>query len=104
MAKLRQYMVVHRNPGIDCNEVQANWRKMATIERETWVRTFFNEEKGMRFCIWLAESEERLITIFTELDVSYESIIPIEETVPDLWGEKWQEHLEKDAVADNLGI
>ena len=104
MAKLRQYLVVHRNPGIDCNEVQANWRKLASVERETWVRTYFNEAQGVRFCIWLAENEKRLKTIFGELDVSYESILAVEETVPDLWGEKWQEHLEKDAVADTLGI
>jgi hypothetical protein len=29
--------------------------------------------------------------------------VPVEETVPDLWGEKWNEHLEKDVAADTLG-
>jgi hypothetical protein len=104
MTKLRQFMVVHHNPGIDCNEVQANWRKLAKVEPATWMRTYFNEEKGMRYCIWLARSEEDLKDIFNELDVSYESITVVEETVPDLWGEKWDEHLEKEAVADTLGI
>ena len=47
MSKLRQFMVVHHNPGIDCDELQANWRKMANLEEATWVRTYFNEEKGM---------------------------------------------------------
>jgi hypothetical protein len=30
--------------------------------------------------------------------------LPVEETTPDFWGEKWEEHLEKDAVADTLGV
>lgn len=97
-------MVVHHNPGIDCNEVQANWRKLAKVEPATWVRTYFNEEKGMRYCIWLAQSEKDLRDIFNELDVSYESITAVEETVPDLWGEKWDEHLEREAVADTLAV
>ncbi|RLC22671.1 MAG: DUF4242 domain-containing protein, partial [Deltaproteobacteria bacterium] len=29
MSKLNRYMMVHNNPGIDCDEVQANWRKLA---------------------------------------------------------------------------
>ncbi len=97
-------MVVHHNPGIDCNEVQANWRKLAKVEPATWVRTYFNEEKGMRYCLWLAQSEEDLRSIFSELNVSYETISAVEETVPDLWGEKWDEHLEREAVADTLGV
>jgi hypothetical protein len=27
----------------------------------------------------------------------------VEETVPDMWGERWQEHLQKDAEAETLG-
>jgi hypothetical protein len=34
---------------------------------------------------------------------SWDSIVQVEETVPDLWGEKWNEHLKKDEVADTLG-
>lgn len=103
MAKLKKYMVVHNNPGIDCEVVQANWRKLAKIETATWERTFFNEDKGMRYCIWLANDEEQLKNIFTDMNVSWESILPVEEIVPDLWGEKWQEHLEADKTADTLG-
>jgi hypothetical protein len=104
MAKTTKFMVVHNNPGIDCNVVQANWRKLANVESATWVRTYFNEEKGVRYCIWLAPDEKELEKIFSEMDVSFESITRVEETVPDLWGEKWEEHLKQDAAADNLGV
>jgi hypothetical protein len=103
MAKLKKYMMVHNNPGINCDEVQANWRKLIDVEAGTWIRTYYNEERGVRYCIWLAPSEDNLKDIFTEIGISWESIIQVEETVPDLWGEKWKEHLKQDAVADNLG-
>lgn len=103
MKTLRKFMVVHHNPGIDCNVIQSNWRKLANVESATWVRTYFNEDKGTRFCLWLAPNEEELDKIFKAMDVSFESILPVEETVPDLWGEKWQEHLAKDSSAANLG-
>jgi arsenate reductase-like glutaredoxin family protein len=102
MSKMSKFMMVHNNPGINCEEIQANWRKLAQVETATWIRTYYNDEKGIRFCIWLAPSEEDLKNIFTEIGISWESIIPVEETVPDLWGEKWDEHLEKDAKADTL--
>jgi phage-related protein len=103
MKKLNQYMAVHRNPGIDCKVVQANWRKMVKLASATWVRTYINEEKGMRYCIWMSPDEKTLEKIFDEMKVSYESILPVEEMVPDMWGERWQEHLRKDATADTLG-
>lgn len=103
MSKLKKFMMVHNNPGVTCDEIQANWRKLSQVESSTWVRTYFNEDKGVRYCIWLASSEEDLKDIFTEIGISWDSIIEVEETVPDLWGEKWHEHLKEDAVADNLG-
>ena len=103
MAKLKKYMAIHNNPGIDCEVTQANWRKLAKVESATWERTYFNDDKGMRYCIWLANDEEQLKKIFTDMNVSWESIIPVEETIPDLWGEQWQEHLEADKTADTLG-
>jgi hypothetical protein len=104
MAKMRKFMAVHHNPGIDCNVVQANWRKLAKVESATWVRTYINEEMGIRYCIWLSPDEKELQKIFDEIGVTYESILPVEETVPDLWGDAWPEHLEKEAVADTLGV
>ncbi len=104
MGNMKKFMVVHHNPGIDCNTVQTNWRKLAKVEPATWLKTYFNEEKGMRYCIWLAHDEEELKKIFTEIDVSWESIVPVSETTPDLWGEKWEEHLREEATADTLGV
>ena len=104
MIKLNKYMMVHNNPGIDCDEVQANWRKLAKVDTATWVRTYFNNEMSVRYCVWLAPTEEDLKDIFTEIGISWESIVQVEETVPDLWGEKWEEHLRADAVADTLGV
>ena len=104
MAKLKKYLVVHENPGIDCNIVQANWRKLATVETATWVRTYFNEEKGMRYCLWLAQDKDQMKKIFDEMDVSWESIVQVEETVPDLWGEGWNKHLEAEKSADTLAV
>lgn len=103
MKKMQQYMAVHCNPGIDCKVVQANWRKMAKLESAKWVRTYMNEEKGMRYCIWLSPDEKELKKIFDEMNVSYETILPVVETVPDMWGDQWQEHLKKEQSADTLG-
>ncbi len=104
MGNMKKFMVIHNNPGIDCNVIQANWRKLAKVESATWVRTYINEQLGIRYCVWLSHDEEELKKIFDEIDVSYESILPVEETVPDLWGETWQEHLEKEKTADTLGV
>ncbi|MFH2091281.1 MAG: DUF4242 domain-containing protein [Pseudomonadota bacterium] len=103
MGKLNKYMMVHNNPGIDCEEVQANWRKSANVESGTWIRTYFNEEKGVRYCLWLAPGEDALKNILTEIGISWDSIIQVEETIPDLWGKKWNKHLKEDLVADTLG-
>jgi len=62
-----------------------------------------NEEKGMRYCIWLSPDENELKKIFDEMKVSYETILPVVETVPDMWGDQWQEHLKKEQSADTLG-
>lgn len=104
MKRMKKFMVVHNNPGIDCNVVQANWRKLAREEQANWERTYFNHDKGLRYCVWHAESAEQLKKIFTEMNVSWESIVPVEETVPDLWGESWAEHLEAEKTAPTLGV
>ena len=104
MNKMLKYMVVHADSHVPWEKVEENWAKLANVENATWVRTCYNKEKGIRYCIWLAPSAKVLTTIFEELDISYESITEVEETVPDLWGKKWQEHLEADATADTLGF
>ncbi len=104
MNKMLKYMVVHADSHIPWEKVEENWAKLANVENAVWVRTCYNKEKGIRYCIWLAPSAKVLATIFEELDISYESITQVEETIPDLWGKKWQEHLEADATADTLGF
>ena len=47
----------------------------------------------MRYCEWLAPDESTLKSSFADLDITFESILEVEETVPDLWGKKWEEHL-----------
>ncbi len=103
MEKMKKFMVYHYNPGIDCNVVQANWRKLAKVASATWIRTYINWGEGMRYCIWLAHSKEELKDIFDNMDVKWETIVEVEETVPDLWGEKWEEHLATEATADTKG-
>jgi len=103
MSKQYTYMMVHNAPESTCEEVQNNWRKMARVENATWIRTYFNEDKGIRYCLWMAPSEETLKNIFTEIGVSWESIVQVEETTPDMWGEKWDEHVREEATASTLG-
>jgi len=88
MNRHKIYMMVHDNPGINCEEVQANWRKLVKVETVTWIRTYFNEKKGVRYCVWLASSEEDLKNIFTEIGINWDSIVKVEETASDFWGEK----------------
>jgi len=44
-----------------------------------------------------------LQNIFTDLNISWESMVEVAETVPDMWGGRWQTHLEAEATADTLG-
>lgn len=99
MAKLSKYMVVHKDPNISWNKVEENWVKLAKVEKATWERTWFNRKKGVRYCVWLAQAEEVLESIFKELHISYESIMKVEETVPDLWGKQWAKHLKEEETA-----
>ena len=104
MAKMRKYMVFHNDPNISWAKVEENWTKLANVETCTWVRTCYNRKKGVRYCVWLAPNEKELKSIFSELEIAWESIIEIEETVPDLWGKKWEEHLEAEASASTLAF
>lgn len=99
MGKMAKYMVVHKDPGIAWEKVEKNWAKLANVEKCTWVRTFFNKEKGVRYCEWLAPDERALESTFVDLNISFESILEVEETVPDLWGKKWKGHLAADRKA-----
>jgi len=103
MEKNKRFMAYHHDPDLDFKIVQENWRKLANVETATWTRTCYNEEENIRYCIWLAPSKETLKNIFTSMGVSWETIVEVKETVPDLWGEKWEEHLEAEATASTKG-
>lgn len=103
MAKATKFMVVHNEPGMTCEAVQANWRKLADHETASWIRTYYNQGKGLRYCLWMAESQKELEKIFTEMGIGWESIVPVVDVSPDLWGEKWSQHLARERVAATLG-
>ena len=103
MAKMSKFMVVHVDPTIPWSKVEENWRKLANIESATWIRTCYNKEKGVRYCEWLASDEKELRKVFADLEISWESMMEVQETVPDLWGDKWKAHLEAEETADTLG-
>lgn len=104
MSKMKKFMVVHRNPDISWKKVEENWAKLANVETATWIRSCFNKKEGVRYCIWLSPDAEHLKEIFDSLDVDWESFLEVEETVPDLWGGKWEEHLKAEEVADTRGF
>ncbi|UCF91660.1 MAG: DUF4242 domain-containing protein [Desulfobacterales bacterium] len=104
MTKMSKFMVVHRDPHITWDKVEENWSRLANVESATWVRTCFNKKFGVRYCMWLAPNEEVLQSIFSDLKISFESIMEVEETVPDLWGKKWEEHLAAESKASTLGF
>jgi hypothetical protein len=102
--KMKKYMVVHKEPELSWEIVERNWRKLAQAETAEWVKTYYNKKEGVRFCVWLALDIDKLKNTFSDIDVSWESMHEVEETKPDLWGEKkWKEHLEAEATADTLG-
>ena len=97
-------MVVHKDPNIPWSKVEENWGKLASIETATWIRTYYNKDKGVRYCLWFAPGSEEMANIFTDLNVSYESIVEVEETVPDLWGKRWEKHLAAEEKSDTLAF
>lgn len=101
---MKTYMVVHRAPELSWEVVERNWRSLANVEAATWITTYYNVDQGVRYCVWKAPDQETLEKIFGSLEISFESMTDVQETKPDMWGEKWEEHLEADAVADTLGV
>jgi endoglucanase Acf2 len=88
MAKMQKYMVVHRDTTIPWEKVEENWAKLTNFGNAIWVQTYFNKKKGVRYCVWIAPDENVLKTIFSNLDISWESLIEVEKTDPDLWDQK----------------
>lgn len=101
---MKKFMVVHRDPNITWQDVEANWAKSAAVESPTWIRTYYNKKRGVRYCVWLAPDEATLKSTFKDLKVAFETLIDVEETVPDLWGESWKKHLSKESKSDTLAF
>lgn len=104
MPTRKKFLVFHLDPNTSWDKVEENWAKSANVQTATWIRTYYNKSLKIRYCLWLAESEERLKEIFKQLGVTYQSLTEVEETLPDLWGKKWQAHLAADAKAATLGF
>lgn len=104
MAKQVKLMVVHRDPSISWKNVEKNWSEATNIESATWIRTYFNRKEGVRYCLWLAPGMEKMKEIFRGLGVGWESMLEVEETVPDLWGGKWKGHVAAESKADTLAF
>jgi hypothetical protein len=85
---------------------QIRKRLICSVPKKTINRKEFKiyNEQGFRYCLWLARDQEQLKKIFSSMDVTWESILPVVEAVPDLWGQEWQEHLEAEKTAATLGI
>lgn len=104
MKRMAKFMVVHNDPHIKWETVQQNWRKLGLVEEAKWDRTFFNSTVGVRYCLWIAPGRDKLEKIFKDLSIAFESIIEVKETLPDMWGENWQKHLEEEQQADTLAF
>ncbi len=104
MAKQTKFMAVHRDPSLSWDKIEENWAKAASVESATWIRTYFNRKEGVRYCLWMAEDADNLHEIFKGLNISWVSILKVEETIPDLWGTRWAEHIEAESTADTLAF
>jgi hypothetical protein len=99
-----KYMVTHRSPELNWRIVEKNWSELAGFEHAQWVKTYFNVEEGVRYCVWLARDIGKLKQAISFLDISWELILEVEETTPDMWDWKRKEHIKTETVADTLGF
>jgi hypothetical protein len=97
-------MVTHEDPNISWHKIEENWAKLANVETAKWDRTYFNRKEGVRYCVWLAPGPDELKSIFAEIAISWKRMIEVEETVPDLWGKRWKEHLAAESEASTLAF
>ena len=100
MKKLKNFMVVHRDPQVSWETVEENWSRMVDLEPATWLRTYYNMNEKVRFCLWLAPNDETLKKIFADFKISWESILEVEETIPDIWARKYQAQIEAEERED----
>ena len=100
MKKMKNFMVVHRDPQVLWQKVEENWSKMVDVEPAIWLRTYFNAKEKVRYCLWPAPNEEALRKIFADFHIRWESILEVEETIPDIWARKYQAQMEAEERRD----
>lgn len=100
MKKMKNFMVVHRDPDVSWDKVEENWTKMVDLEPATWLRTYYNVDEKVRFCLWLAPNKEALEKIFADFHIRWESILEVEETIPDIWAKKYLAQMEEEDRED----
>ena len=102
MKRMKNFMVVHRDPDVSWDKVEENWSKMVDLEPATWLRTYYNMDEKVRFCLWRAPDEDELKKIFADFQIRWESILAVEETIPDIWARKYQEKMEEEEKEDTV--
>ena len=100
MKRMKNYMVVHRDPQVSWDVIEKNWSKMVDLEPATWLRTYYNMDEKVRFCMWLAPNEGALKKIFADFKISWESILEVKETIPDIWAREYREQMEAEERED----
>jgi len=100
MKKMKNFMVVHRDPQVSWEKVEENWSKMVDLEPATWLRTYFNVDEKVRYCLWRAPDEETLKKIFADFKIRWESILEVKETIPDIWAREYQAQMEAEERED----
>jgi hypothetical protein len=85
MSKMTRFMVVHRDPDIGWEQVESKWKALANVDSAIWERTWYNMDKGVRYCLWRSPDQKTLKGVFKSLGVRWTSILEVQETVPDVW-------------------
>jgi hypothetical protein len=49
MKKMKNFMVVHRDPEVSWDKIEENWSKMVDLEPATWLRTYYNMDEKVRY-------------------------------------------------------
>jgi hypothetical protein len=100
MKRMKSFMVVHKDPRVSWDKVEENWSRIVDLEQATWLRTYYNLQEKVRFCLWLSPNEEILKKIFSDFQIAWESILEVEETIPDIWAKKYRAQMEAEEKED----
>lgn len=79
------FMAVHEAPELSWEEVEKKWMELSKEQAAIWVRTWFNKERGIRYCEWMAPNAKLLEEIFSRHGVTWESVLEVEKTSPGAW-------------------